>query len=136
MVNGRVVRLLALALPAMGILLACAAAPVVPASPGQEQIPVAPPSASAAASASVETPASAAPAPSAEPAPLCIGGEIMMGACICPSGHGVDATGHCVFMTKCPKSVNGGIVFRDETTGQCKECRPGTKPVPGGGCAR
>ncbi len=58
-----------------------------------------------------------------------------MGACICDKGKGVDATGHCVFMP-CPKTESGGIVFRDETTGQCMECRPGTKPSADGKCQR
>ncbi|MGH7294584.1 MAG: hypothetical protein ACRELB_06620 [Polyangiaceae bacterium] len=59
-----------------------------------------------------------------------IDGEILMGACICAHGKGVDATGHCVF-APCPPGVTGGTVFRDEETGQCMECRPGTKPSRG-----
>jgi hypothetical protein len=55
--------------------------------------------------------------------PPCIDGEVLMGACICPSGKGVDGTGHCVFMP-CPKSTSGGTVFRNDA-GQCVECRAG-----------
>jgi hypothetical protein len=54
-----------------------------------------------------------------------------MGACICPSGKGVDATGHCVFMP-CPKGNMGGIVFRNDQ-GQCLECKPG-QVRSGDGC--
>ena len=43
-----------------------------------------------------------------------------MGACICPSGKGVDVTGHCVYMP-CPKGDRGGIVFRNDE-GKCMEC--------------
>jgi hypothetical protein len=69
------------------------------------------------------------------PAP-CLDGEEMMGACICPRGKTVDETGHCVF-AKCPEGTTGGTVFRNETTGDCLECRPGTVPCgdhccPGG----
>jgi hypothetical protein len=59
-----------------------------------------------------------------------------MGACICSKGKSADATGHCVFMTACPKSASGGEVFRDEATGKCRECRPGTRPAPDGSCMR
>jgi hypothetical protein len=55
-----------------------------------------------------------------------------MGACICDQGKGVDATGHCVF-TQCP-SAHGGATFRDPNTGQCMECRAGTRPTKDGHC--
>ncbi|HEY8087690.1 MAG TPA: hypothetical protein VIF09_07595, partial [Polyangiaceae bacterium] len=69
------------------------------------------------------------------PAP-CIDGEDMMGACICPHGKSVDDTGHCV-AARCPEGTTGGTVFRNETTGDCMECHPGTVPCgdhccPGG----
>jgi hypothetical protein len=54
-----------------------------------------------------------------------------MGACICPSGKGVDSTGHCVFMP-CPKGNLGGVVFRNDQ-GQCLECKPG-QVRSGDGC--
>ncbi len=78
-----------------------------------------------------------APAPpaTAEPTPPCIDGEIMMGACICDKGKSVDATGHCVY-SPCPKSTTGGTSFRDETTGQCMECRAGMRPTMDGRCER
>lgn len=59
--------------------------------------------------------------------PPCIDGEEMMGACICPRGKSVDETGHCVF-GQCPPGTGGGPVFRNEATGECLECRPGTMP--------
>jgi hypothetical protein len=59
----------------------------------------------------------------------------MMGACICSKGKSADSTGHCVFMATCQKSRSGGTAFRDEKTGQCRECRPGTTPTPDGHCA-
>jgi hypothetical protein len=58
-----------------------------------------------------------------------------MGACICDKGKTADATGHCVY-PPCPKSTSGGTAFRDEATGQCKECRAGTKPTKDGRCER
>jgi hypothetical protein len=57
-----------------------------------------------------------------------------MGICVCPKGKGADDSGHCVYMP-CPKSTSGGTTFRDKT-GQCKECRSGTKPAPDGSCVR
>ena len=74
-----------------------------------------------------------------DPAP-CIDGEVMMGACICPHGKTVDETGHCKF-SPCPPGTGGGTVFRDDATGDCMECRPGTVPCgdhccPGGGKRR
>jgi hypothetical protein len=59
--------------------------------------------------------------------PPCIDGEEMMGACICPHGKSVDETGHCVF-AKCPDGATGGVVFRNQTTGDCLECKPHTIP--------
>jgi hypothetical protein len=56
-----------------------------------------------------------------------------MGACICAKGKGVDSTGHCVYQP-CPKGEHGGSVFRDPSSGQCMECKPGTKPTPDGKC--
>jgi hypothetical protein len=127
----RVPSVLALALTlAAGplVVLACGPAPV-PVAPA----PLAPVSAPLASTPAAEAPAaSSAPAPTPAPSasasaassdPPCIGGEIMMGACICSSGKGVDATGHCVFMP-CPKGNMGGIVFRNDQ-GQCMECKPG-----------
>jgi hypothetical protein len=140
------VLLLALALPAGRLLLACASAPPVPASPMPEPAPAvasSSPTSELASPAAMESAATgpmpsapAAPARSAEPPPPCIGGEIMMGACICAKGKSADATGHCVFMTACPRSANGGEVFRDESTGKCRECRPGLRPTPDGRCVR
>jgi hypothetical protein len=75
------------------------------------------------------------PPPSAEPTPPCVDGEILMGACICDKGKTADATGHCVY-PPCPKSTTGGTPFRDGTTGQCMECRAGTKPTKDGRCER
>ena len=57
-----------------------------------------------------------------------------MGACVCARGKGADATGHCVY-PPCPRSEGGGPVFRDEQTGQCMECRPGTRPAGHGKCS-
>ena len=76
------------------------------------------------------------PAPAAEadePAPLCIDGEVAMGICLCAKGKGADATGHCVYLP-CAKGDSGEAVFRDETTGQCMSCPPGTKPTKDGKC--
>jgi hypothetical protein len=55
-----------------------------------------------------------------------------MGACICGSGQAVDETGHCVDVA-CP-SVHGGATFRDPKSGDCMECRPGTRPTKDGHC--
>jgi hypothetical protein len=56
----------------------------------------------------------------------------MMGACICEGRKIVDETGHCVD-ADCP-SRHGGATFRDPQTGQCMECRPGTKATKDGHC--
>jgi len=134
---------------ALALPLACAGAPVAPAVSAEP-----PPSASAApapvTSASSPAPSSAScgdkeirdqhgncvatVCPSGQllgsdgnckaPAP-CLDGEEMMGACICPHGKSVDETGHCVF-ARCPEGSTGGTVFRNPTTGDCMECRPGT----------
>lgn len=141
MSDRRVPSLLALASTLVAgplVMIACASAPPAPA-------PVAPAPAPAPSTTISEAPAaSSAPAPVAAPAPAppasasaaaadppCIGGEIMMGACICSSGKGVDETGHCVFMP-CPKGNMGGIVFRNDQ-GQCMECKPG-QVRSGDGC--
>jgi hypothetical protein len=96
-----------------------------------------PPSASAAASAPPPCPGGEARKPDGNcpDAVKCIDGEIMMGACICSGGKGVDATGHCVYMP-CPAGNNGGTVFRNTETGQCMECRPGTRPCGNSCCPR
>jgi hypothetical protein len=57
-----------------------------------------------------------------------------MGVCICDKGKSADATGHCVY-TQCP-SEHGGATFRDPSTGQCMECRPGTRATKDGHCER
>lgn len=131
----------------LALLVACGGARVAP--PAAAEAPVEAPVASASAPASASA---APPEPVAPPAPTphasvavcpegqvlgsdgtcrapapCLDGEEMMGACICPHGKTVDETGHCVFAA-CPKGETGGQVFRDETTGECLECRPGTVP--------
>jgi hypothetical protein len=131
--------LLALVMLAPCMALACGPAPAPPPS-----VPPTPPpplpsasAAPAASSATAEVPAasaSSAPAPSATADNVpCIDGEVLMGACICPSGKGVDATGHCVFMP-CPKGNMGGVVFRSDS-GQCMECKPGQVRCGDGCCA-
>ncbi len=126
---------------AAGPVIACASSPApapavaAPApAPSPSSVPSDAPAASSAAPPAVPPTPSAAPAPSASAAssdPPCIDGEILMGACICPSGKGVDATGHCVFMP-CPKGNMGGVVFRNDQ-GQCMECKPG-QVRSGDGC--
>ena len=157
---------LALALSGPVLPLACAGVPVAPPASG-EASPAMPVTSASADPATVPSATSAAPSSSAScgdkevrdphgnciaavcppgrvlgsdgnckaPAP-CIDGEEMMGACICPRGKTVDETGHCVF-ARCPEGTTGGTVFRNETTGECMECRPGTSPCgdhccPGG----
>src|SRR5262249_3040508 len=124
--------------------LACAAAPAQNVhEPAPAVTPEATSSAAGSSPTSATAPASAtpvasapAPAPSAEPAPPCVDGEVVMGTCICSAkGKTADATGHCIY-PPCPKTIIGGTAFRDETTGQCLECRPGTKPTKEGKCAR
>jgi len=119
------------------VMIACASAPPAPAPVTPAPAP-APVTSEAPAAPSAPAPTAApAPAPSASASaaasndPPCIDGEILMGACICPSGKGVDATGHCVFMP-CPKGNMGGIVFRNDQ-GQCLECKPG-QVRSGDGC--
>jgi hypothetical protein len=116
-------------------VLACGSAPApAPVAPALAPAPTTADSASAAPAASSAAPQAAASsaAPAATEAPvLCVDGEILMGACICPSGKGVDATGHCVFMP-CPKGNMGGVVFRNDQ-GQCLECKPG-QVRSGDGC--
>ncbi len=141
------------------VALACAGAPPPPPAPVE-----APPASAFASASAAPAPVApeppAAPAASPEPGPAatpavcpqgqvlgsdgnckapapCIDGQDMMGACICPHGKSADETGHCVF-TPCPPGATGGTVFRNETTGDCMECRPGTAPCgdhccPGGG---
>ena len=113
---------------ASGPLIACASAPA-PAvtAPAPASSPSSVASDIPAASASTSAPAASAGSSD----PPCIDGEILMGACICPSGKGVDATGHCVFMP-CPKGNLGGVVFRNDQ-GQCMECKPG-QVRSGDGC--
>jgi len=134
MFHRRVVSLLSLALCASSLLWACAHAPVAPAPLGSETPPAAAPvqsahavptPASSAASVAASCPPGQALAPDGSCAvtPPCIDGEVLMGACICATGKGVDATGHCVFMP-CPRSTSGGTVFRNDA-GQCVECRAG-----------
>lgn len=133
---------------AYACVCACGAAGVAPApNVGQPAQAVAPtaaadpsaPSATAPANATPVAPApqavGPAPAASAEPAPPCVDGDVVMGTCICrEKGKTADATGHCVY-PPCPK-IAGGAAFRDETTGQCMECRAGLKRTKDGGCAR
>ena len=130
---------------ASAFLLACASASPPPASRAHEPSTAAGvPSSSVSAAGSTSAAAVAAPPPvgsasqapeptAAESNPPCIDGEIMMGACICSKGKGADATGHCVY-PPCPKSKTGGTSFRDESTGQCKECRAGLRPSSDGTC--
>ncbi len=153
---------LVLALPGLVLPLACGGAPPPPPvsvePPPSTPVPpapsasAAPPPATASASTScgdkelrdVHGNCIAAACPAGQvlgsdgnckaPAP-CLDGEEMMGACICPRGKSVDETGHCVF-ARCPEG-SGGTVFRNETTGECMECRRGTVPCgdhccPGG----
>jgi hypothetical protein len=107
-----------------------------PAATASASVSAAGPSASSAAASPTpvasesEAPPPAPPA-SAEPTPPCVDGEIMMGACICDKGKTADAEGHCVY-PPCPKSTPGAATFRDETTGQCVECRAGTTPSKDG----
>lgn len=128
------------------LLYACGAAQPAPAmAPPPDAVSASSsPTASAPpeGSASDEPPQSApdpapaeTPAPTASkegPPPTCIGGQIIMGACICESGQAVDETGHCVDVP-CP-STHGGVTFRDPKTHECMECRPGTKPTKDGHC--
>jgi len=142
----------ALSVCGAALALACAPAGAAPAPNAPGPTPGASPEASSAAAgsspASTTTPGGAtpaasapqatapAPSPSAEPAPPCVDGEVVMGACICPDkGKTPDATGHCIY-PPCPKTLIGGTAFRDEATGQCLECRAGTKPTKDGKCAR
>lgn len=137
------VPLLAIVLSGPCVVLACAQAPAAPpASPPPPPSAPAPSASTAPAAASSTAEAPAAPPPSAPPAAAssaatdtvpCVDGEILMGACICPSGKGVDATGHCVYMP-CPKGNMGGVVFRNDQ-GQCMECKPGQVRCGDGCCA-
>jgi hypothetical protein len=140
---------LVLAVPGLLVPMACGGAPVAPPVSSEPPPPPlvtsasAEPAPSASASAScgdkelrdVHGNCIAAACPPGQvlgsdgnckaPAP-CLDGEEMMGACICPRGKSVDETGHCVF-ARCPEGT-GGTVFRNETTGECMECRRGTVP--------
>ena len=124
-----------------GLAWACSPAPVAPpVAPAPPAAPSAvasdsatPPAAPSASEVSAPPPPAASSA-SAE-APPCIDGEMLMGACICSKGKGVDSTGHCVFMP-CPKSTTGTVVFRSESTGQCMECKPGKVQCGDGCCSR
>ncbi|HTB77945.1 MAG TPA: hypothetical protein VK762_32090 [Polyangiaceae bacterium] len=83
-------------------------------------------------SAAPPSSASASTTTSEPPPPPCVDGQVLMGVCICDKGKSADATGHCVY-TQCP-SEHGGGTFRDPSTGQCMECRPGTRPTKDGHC--
>src|SRR5579883_1221156 len=112
--------------------------PTPTVAPASAAVPAAAPVTSPTTTAAPALPASDAPAPvpsaSAEPDPPCIEGEVLMGACICnEKGKAPDATGHCVYVP-CPSITPGGTPFRDEKTGQCMECRAGTKPTKDGRC--
>jgi hypothetical protein len=132
-------RLVSLVVLASASVAACGGAPASAPPPSAAAPPAASVDAPHTASAPVASAPAAAPAAppaapaAAEAAPPCIDGEIVMGTCLCPKGKGADSTGHCVFMP-CPSSETGGTVFRDES-GQCMECRPGTKPVGNGKCS-
>ena len=137
MVSRSVLGLCIAVLCAAGGQLACQtpAAVNAPGGGGVRLAAAVPAMTSASTPSSTPAPANASPAvaEAEEPAPPCIDGEVAMGICLCPKGKGADATGHCVFLP-CPKSDSGGVVFRDETTGQCMACAPGAKPTKDGKC--